>query len=209
MVPDYQCLVGPIAVLFVDFFCPGFRSPLRPFLCFKTVFSLYVFLCDVSQTRYADQVYICILEQHQKPQGCDFAREKNRLNPLPPSPPPPHTHTHTDHHHHHHHALHPHSPTPLHLYLRWMDILGWFSAISHHGDNVCDFPTPQRAHDVHTTSAQRRCNVMTLHRRWSDVVLTSCACWAASQKRSTVKEKYLLPTIKGNHCSQVEQMLPL
>ena len=37
--------------------------------------------------------------------------------------------------------------------------------------------TSRRAHDVYTTSAQRRCNVMTLHRRWGDVVLTSCACW--------------------------------
>ena len=35
----------------------------------------------------------------------------------------------------------------------------------------------QRAHDVYTTSPQRRCNVMTLHRRCGDVVLTSCACW--------------------------------
>ena len=35
----------------------------------------------------------------------------------------------------------------------------------------------QRAHDVYTTSVQRRCNVMTLHRHWGDVVLTSCACW--------------------------------
>ena len=37
----------------------------------------------------------------------------------------------------------------------------------------------QRAHDVHTTSAQRRCNVMTLHRRWGDVVITSCARWGS------------------------------
>ena len=33
----------------------------------------------------------------------------------------------------------------------------------------------QRAHDINTTSPQRRC-VMTLHRRWDDVVFTSCAC---------------------------------
>ena len=33
---------------------------------------------------------------------------------------------------------------------------------------------------VYTTSAQRRCNVMTLYRRWDDVVLTSCACWVLS-----------------------------
>ena len=28
----------------------------------------------------------------------------------------------------------------------------------------------QQTHDVYTTSSQRRCNVMTLHRRWGDVV---------------------------------------
>ena len=42
---------------------------------------------------------------------------------------------------------------------------------------VSDDVNTQRAHDVYTTSAQRRCNVMTLHRRWGDVVLTSCARW--------------------------------
>ena len=31
-------------------------------------------------------------------------------------------------------------------------------------------------YDVNTTSPQRRCNVMTLHRCWGDVVFTSCAC---------------------------------
>ena len=31
--------------------------------------------------------------------------------------------------------------------------------------------SPQRAHDVNTTSPQRRCNHMTLHRRWF------CLCW--------------------------------
>ena len=38
--------------------------------------------------------------------------------------------------------------------------------------------TTQRAHDVNITSPQCRCNVMTLHRRWGDVVFTSCACRA-------------------------------
>ena len=37
----------------------------------------------------------------------------------------------------------------------------------------------QQAHDVYTTSTQRRCNV-TLHQRWGDVVFTSCACWDKS-----------------------------
>ena len=35
----------------------------------------------------------------------------------------------------------------------------------------------QQTHDVYTMSSQRRCNVMTLHRRWDDVVWTSCARW--------------------------------
>ena len=37
--------------------------------------------------------------------------------------------------------------------------------------------TSQRAHDVKKTSYQRRCDVMMSHRRRSDVILTSCACW--------------------------------
>ena len=101
-----------------------------------------------------------------------ISREKNSFKPLPPPPPPP-THTHTDHHHHHH-ALHPHSPTPLHLYLRWMDILGWFSAISHHGDNVCDFPTPPegtwRSYNVGSTSMQRHDVASPLRRRCINVM---------------------------------------
>ena len=36
----------------------------------------------------------------------------------------------------------------------------------------------QRAHGVRMTSYQRRCDVMTSHRRRSDVIMTSCACWA-------------------------------
>ena len=35
----------------------------------------------------------------------------------------------------------------------------------------------QQAHDVRMTSDQRRCKVMTLHRRCYDVILTSCARW--------------------------------
>ena len=31
----------------------------------------------------------------------------------------------------------------------------------------------------HMTSDRRRCHVMTSHRRRSDVILTSCACWEA------------------------------
>ena len=36
----------------------------------------------------------------------------------------------------------------------------------------------QRAHDVYAMSHQRRCNVMTLHRRWYDVVSTLRVGWA-------------------------------
>ena len=38
----------------------------------------------------------------------------------------------------------------------------------------------RQAHDVNTTLPQRPCNVMTLHRRWGDVVFTSCARWVES-----------------------------
>ena len=38
----------------------------------------------------------------------------------------------------------------------------------------------RQAHDVNLTSPQRRCNVMTLHRRWGDVIFTSCARWVPS-----------------------------
>ena len=34
-----------------------------------------------------------------------------------------------------------------------------------------------KAHVIYTTSYQRRCNVMTLHRRWYDVVSTLHAHW--------------------------------
>ena len=39
------------------------------------------------------------------------------------------------------------------------------------------FVLTQRAHDVKMTSYQRRCDVMTSHRRRYDVIMTSCACW--------------------------------
>ena len=47
------------------------------------------------------------------------------------------------------------------------------------GARGCKQP-PRQAHDVNTTSPQRRCNVMTLHRRWGDVIFTSCARWVAT-----------------------------
>ena len=46
----------------------------------------------------------------------------------------------------------------------------------------------QRAHDVSITSPQRRCNVM--HRRWGDVIFTSCACWELIIK-ITVRKIYI------------------
>ena len=35
---------------------------------------------------------------------------------------------------------------------------------------------------MHMTSKQRRCDVMTSHRRWYDVVSRLCACWVAPRK---------------------------
>ena len=37
--------------------------------------------------------------------------------------------------------------------------------------------TTQQAHNVKMTSYQRRCDVITSHRRWYDVILMLCACW--------------------------------
>ena len=51
----------------------------------------------------------------------------------------------------------------------------WVKVHSHLSEND-HRQAAQRAHDVNITSPQRRCNVMTLHRRWGDVVFTSCAC---------------------------------
>ena len=50
----------------------------------------------------------------------------------------------------------------------------------------------QRAHDVNITSPQRRCNVMTLHRRWGDVVFTSCACRVEPPRRGGSNEYHKL-----------------
>ena len=35
----------------------------------------------------------------------------------------------------------------------------------------------QQAHNMKMTSYQRRCDVITSHRRWYDVILTLCAHW--------------------------------
>ena len=48
----------------------------------------------------------------------------------------------------------------------------------------------KRTHDVYTTSSQRRCNVMTLHRRWGDVVYTSCACLEDSVQYRMYSKNY-------------------
>ena len=34
-----------------------------------------------------------------------------------------------------------------------------------------------QAHNIKMTSYQRRCDVITSHRHWYDVILTLCACW--------------------------------
>ena len=40
--------------------------------------------------------------------------------------------------------------------------------------------SPQWAHNVKMMSYQRRCDVITSHRRWYDVILILCACWDTS-----------------------------
>ena len=56
------------------------------------------------------------------------------------------------------------------------------TSMQHHDINVdvtlSQCPLSKRAHDDYTTSHQRRCNVMTLHRHWCDVVSTFRARWA-------------------------------
>ena len=65
----------------------------------------------------------------------------------------------------------------------------------------------QRAHDVYTTSARRRCNVMTLHWRWSDVVLTSCACWVESWKLDTHCDFGWIYCVYPNHAAPAHSFL--
>ena len=43
--------------------------------------------------------------------------------------------------------------------------------------NVSSSGQSQWAHNVKMTSYQRRCDVITSHRRWYDVILMLCACW--------------------------------
>ena len=43
----------------------------------------------------------------------------------------------------------------------------------------------QWAHNVKMTSYQRRCNVITSHRRWYDVILMLCACWDGTSLHRT------------------------
>ena len=42
----------------------------------------------------------------------------------------------------------------------------------------------QQAHNIKMTSYQRRCDVITSHRRWYDVILTLCAHWENNQPPS-------------------------
>ena len=55
----------------------------------------------------------------------------------------------------------------------------------------------RQAHDVNTTSPQRRCNVMTLHRHWGDVVFTSCARWVDLYRMLTGRKAQSKPR-RGN-----------
>ena len=43
----------------------------------------------------------------------------------------------------------------------------------------------QWAHNVKMTSYQRRCDVITSHRRWYDVILMLCACWVVHEHHFT------------------------
>ena len=58
-------------------------------------------------------------------------------------------------------------------------LCGWASwSKSSQGTYVLMYIISQWAHNVKMTSYQRRCDVMTSHRRWYDVILMLCACWA-------------------------------
>ena len=46
------------------------------------------------------------------------------------------------------------------------------AAVSEHNE-----VTTQQAHNIKMMSYQRRCDVITSHRRWYDVILTLCAHW--------------------------------
>ena len=59
----------------------------------------------------------------------------------------------------------------------------------------------QRAHEVNITSPQRQCNVMTLHRRWGDVIFTSCACPAYSHEKLAINKHLRLRSANGNTVS--------
>ena len=46
----------------------------------------------------------------------------------------------------------------------------------------------QQAHNIKMTSYQRRCDVITSHRRWYDVILTLCAHWGGLGSDPTIRE---------------------
>ena len=54
------------------------------------------------------------------------------------------------------------------------------------------FKSSQWAHNVKMTSYQRRCDVITSHRRWYDVILMLCACWATSLCANSADDKLTL-----------------
>ena len=57
----------------------------------------------------------------------------------------------------------------------------------------------QQAHNVKMTSFQRRCDVITSHRRWYDVILTLCALWVCTRTFKIIflhlKYNLLLPEL--------------
>ena len=65
----------------------------------------------------------------------------------------------------------------------------------------------QRAHDVNITSPQRRCNVMTLHRRWGDVIFTSCACRECTKMFKIAHTAFtFLLYGHGFHCTTIQYL---
>ena len=54
--------------------------------------------------------------------------------------------------------------------------------------------TTQWAHNVKMTSYQRRCDVITSHRRWYDVILMLCACWEPVFQDPLPLKVYHLPS---------------
>ena len=71
----------------------------------------------------------------------------------------------------------------------------WWHVQRHSFNRICDMGGTQQAHNIKMMSYQRRCDVITSHRRWYDVILTLCAHWVHSTaKKSTIANIFL------SHC---------